>query len=81
MPAVEDVTTMLPPPRWLITGTTYLIPSHTPRTLTAMTRSKTSMGYSGIGDMAPSIPALAKYTSMPPQRFTAALTYSWAWPG
>ena len=28
---------MLPPPRALITGVTYLSPSHTPRTLTAIT--------------------------------------------
>ena len=36
--------TMLPPPRSRMAGTTYLMPSQTPRTLTAITRSNTSMG-------------------------------------
>ena len=37
MPAVEEVITMLPPPRSRIAGMTYFKPNQTPRTLTAMT--------------------------------------------
>ena len=44
MPAAEEVITMLPPPLSRITGAAYLIPSHTPRTLTAITRSNISTG-------------------------------------
>src|SRR5262245_38383451 len=46
---MEEVMMMLPPPRLPISAMPYLSPSHTPRTLTAMTLSKTSIGYSVDG--------------------------------
>ncbi len=42
-PATDEVMTMLPPPRLAMAGMQYLRPSHTPRTLTAITRSKVAM--------------------------------------
>ena len=71
-PTTLDVMMMLPPSR--ILGSAYLQPRNGPRTLTAITRSNTSSGYSVMGAIAPLIPALQNSTSMPPQRAAAAPT-------
>ena len=66
-PAVEEVMTMLPPlPRSRIAAITYFSPNHTPRTFTAMTRSKSSTAQSTIGSVPPSMPALASNASTAP---------------
>ena len=54
------------PPRSRIAAITYFRPSQTPRTLTAITRSKVSMSYSVIGATSPSIPALLRNRSTLP---------------
>ena len=45
------------PPRSCIAAITYLRPNHTPRTFTAITRSKLSTSQSTIAATPPSIPA------------------------
>ncbi|MND07502.1 hypothetical protein D3C83_295150 [compost metagenome] len=62
----------LPPS--FISGNAYLQPSQTPRTLTAITWSNFSSGYSAIGFTTPSIPALLKKTSIFPNASTALAT-------
>jgi hypothetical protein len=44
IPATEAVLTMAPPPRARSSGATVFMPSQTPLTLTAITRSKVSSG-------------------------------------
>ena len=73
-PATEAVLTIEPPPRSIIPGTTYFMPSQTPLRLTAMTRSKSSSGYSVSGCTEPSMPALLKNRSMPPKCSVARST-------
>ena len=50
------------------------MPNQTPFRLTAITRSKTSSGYSVIGATTPSMPALLKKTSIRPKRSMLAST-------
>ena len=73
-PATEAVFTIAPPPRSIIPGTTYFIPSQTPLRLTAITRSKSSSGYSVSGATPPSMPALLKKTSIAPNCSVARST-------
>src|ERR687890_249894 len=63
-----EVITMLPPSGRC--GAPCLTTWNAPRTWTASTRAKTSLGYSTSGATAPLIPALLKSTSRRPWRST-----------
>ena len=65
-----DVMMMLPPS--FISGSPYLQARNDPRTLMAMTASKTSSGYSVTGLITPEIPAWLNSTSILPHRATVS---------
>ena len=72
-PMMLDVMMMLPPS--FMSGSPYLQARNDPRTLMAMTWSKTSSGYSVTGASTPEMPAWLKMTSIWPKRLTVSPRY------
>mmetsp|Transcript_64001 Transcript_64001/g.157456 ORF Transcript_64001/g.157456 Transcript_64001/m.157456 type:complete len:249 (-) Transcript_64001:156-902(-) len=72
--ATDAVLTMVPPPVAFMLLATACMTMNAPVTLTRITVSKSSTGYSSRGCIAPCTPALLNRASICPKRSSAALT-------